>query len=117
MKKGFVNAVIDVKDQNIIKNKLGCVILRKDRIINFIEKPDQPASTITSIPFYIFPKKSLVLIKKYLKEGNNPDAPGSIIPWLMNKIACYGFLVNKGSYYDVGTTEVYNKLKDQGWPQ
>jgi glucose-1-phosphate thymidylyltransferase len=106
---GFINAVFDTHDKEIIRKKLGCAILEGDKIIKFVEKPEAPASTLTSIPFYIYPKKSLSLINQYLQQGGASDAPGSIISWLIGKMPVFGYKV-QGYYYDVGTVEVYNKL-------
>lgn len=113
-KRGVINAIFDTKNINIIKNKLGCVkINSKNEITEFIEKPENPQSTLTSIPYYIFPKKDILLIKKYQKQGGNLDAPGSIISWLIGKTKVYAFQVH-GFYFDVGTNEIYDKLQKEG---
>jgi glucose-1-phosphate thymidylyltransferase len=109
--KGVLNAVFDTKDKNVIRKKLGCVKINEEHeIIEFEEKPESPKSTLTSIPYYIFPKSIIPLIKKYKKEGHNLDAPGSIIHWLIQKTRVFAFL-ETGYYYDVGTIEIYNLLK------
>ncbi len=107
---GVINAVYDTKDKEIIREKLGCVTLDQDKIVQFIEKPSEPEGTLTSIPYYIFPKEASALVTQYLSEGNSADAPGSIISWLIDKLPVYGFQT-KGYYYDVGTKEVYERLK------
>ena len=109
--KGFINSIFNCHDKNIIKNKLGCAVVDGIKLIKFIEKPADPPTTLTSIPFYIYPKNSLPLITQYLKEGNHADAPGSIISWLIGKIATYAFDIGKGFYFDVGTKEVLEKLQ------
>jgi glucose-1-phosphate thymidylyltransferase len=106
---GIVNTVYDTNDPEVIRKKLGCVITQNQRIIEFTEKPDQPESTLTSIPYYIYPKTSFKLIDKYIKTGKSLDAPGSIISWLIGKIPCFEFRVT-GKYFDVGTIEMYNRL-------
>jgi glucose-1-phosphate thymidylyltransferase len=109
--QGVVNAVFDTKNTETIRNKLGCVKLNSNNeIVEFEEKPENPQSTLTSIPYYIFPKSVIPLIKKYKKEGHNLDAPGSIIHWLIKKTQVYGF-IETGYYYDVGTKETFNLLK------
>ena len=47
-----------------------------DKIIGFEEKPKEPKSDIAVYATYIYEKNTLQLFKKYLEEGNNPDAPG-----------------------------------------
>jgi glucose-1-phosphate thymidylyltransferase len=107
--RGVINAVFDTKDKEVIREKLGCVILDGDNIIEFQEKPAEPKSTITSVPFYIFPKEASVLIGEYKAQGHSTDAPGSIIAWLIGKVPVYAFMT-RGYYHDVGTKEVYDKL-------
>jgi len=115
--KGFINAVYDIKDTNKIKNRLGCPEIKGNKIINFSEKPPEPKSSYISIPFYIYPKKSLGLIDKYIKEGNPKDAPGSIIPWLVGKMPVFAYNIGSGYYYDVGTIEDYNYLREHFTPK
>lgn len=110
---GVVNAVFDTKNPEIIKNKLGCVKINKMcEITEFEEKPELPKSTLTSIPYYIFPKETINLINKYKKEGGSLDAPGSIIHWLIGKVPIFGYEVKNGYYFDVGTLETYSKLEN-----
>jgi glucose-1-phosphate thymidylyltransferase len=107
--RGIVNTVFDTGDIEVIRKKLGCVLVKGDEIVEFTEKPENPESTLTSIPYYIYPKESLKLIDEYIMSGNSLDAPGSIIPWFIGKIPCYQFRV-EGYYYDVGTIEMFNRL-------
>jgi dTDP-glucose pyrophosphorylase len=46
------------------------------RILSFEEKPQEPKSSLGVPALYIYKQETLPLIKKYLQEGNNPDAPG-----------------------------------------
>jgi glucose-1-phosphate thymidylyltransferase len=107
--RGVVNSIFDTKDAEIIRKKLGCAVIAGEKIIQFIEKPENPPTTLTSIPFYIFPKEAIPLIRQYVSEGNPLDAPGSIVPWLIGKLPVFAFKTT-GYYFDVGTIEVYNKL-------
>lgn len=111
--RGVINAVFDTKNPEIIKNKLGCVKINADsEIVEFEEKPVLPKSTLTSIPYYIFPKETVPLINKYKKEGGSLDTPGSIIHWLIGKVPIFGYEVKNGYYFDVGTLETYSKLEN-----
>jgi glucose-1-phosphate thymidylyltransferase len=110
---GIVNTVFDTNDKEVIRKKLGCVITKNDTIVEFIEKPESPDSTLTSIPYYIYPHESLPLISEYIKTGKSLDAPGSIVAWLIGKVPCFEYRV-KGYYYDVGTIEIYNRLNQNG---
>ena len=109
-KKQFCTVVFDKKDKQEIANQLGCAVLEGDQIIEFIEKPQNPPSTLSSVPIYFYPKHTLHLIKEYQKTSGDLDSPGAIIPWLLGKIPCYAYLIKNGYYYDVGTKEMLDRL-------
>ena len=80
----------------------------RQRIISFEEKPQQPKSNLAVPPFYIYQRATLPLIKQYLNEGNNPDAPGNFIPWLLTQKDVYAYRFS-GNRYDIGTLESYEE--------
>jgi glucose-1-phosphate thymidylyltransferase len=102
----FVTVVRDVKDPKIIKNRFGCAVLNsKNEFVEFIEKPSDPPSTYASIPFYIYEKEHIALLKKYAESGNNLDSPGNVLSYfLKNKIKIKAFVV-KSDIIDAGTPE------------
>lgn len=103
-KKSIVIALHDLKSKNKVKGKYGvCILDKNNRIIDFQEKPLEPKSTLASTACYIFPKDGLQLIFKYLDEGNNPDAIGFLITWLLKR-KMYGF-VFKEAWFDIGSFE------------
>ncbi len=81
------------------------------RVISFEEKPKDPKSNLAVPPFYIYQKDTMSLFEQYIKEGNNPDAPGNFIPWLIKHKDVYAFKF-KGMRYDVGTLESYMKVRE-----
>ncbi len=108
---GFATVVRDMHDKQIIAGRLGCAIIKNDQIVEFVEKPVEPPSTLAAIPFYYYPKEVLAMFSAYQKEGGNMDAPGSIIPWFLKKnIPVFAF-VTEGKTLDVGTTDDINKLQ------
>ncbi len=110
-KKNVVNAVYDTKNKSVIKNRLGCVEMEGDHIAAFEEKPEHPKSTVTSIPYYIYTKAAIALLRTYKRQNGNMDAPGSIMQWFLGKVPVYGYRV-EGYYYDVGTLETYNTIAE-----
>jgi len=108
-KKRKSNVIIlhDVKDYELARN-YGIVEVEGDVIINFEEKPLNPKSTLASTGIYLFPKKTLHLIKKYIAQGNNPDKTGSFIEWLHKREAVYSYITDK-KWYDVGSIEQLNE--------
>ncbi|GAB3673203.1 hypothetical protein GCM10028856_27540 [Halopiger thermotolerans] len=80
--------------------------LENDRICDFEEKPESPASSLVSIACYGFPAESIDLLDTYLEDGNNPDEPGWFVQWLQNRTPTYAFSFD-GAWYDIGTPESY----------
>jgi len=99
--KKNILAVYDVKDLELAK--LYGIVERDHNkvIINFVEKPTKPTSTLAATCIYLFPKDSVKRIKQYLDEGNNPDRPGDYIAWLHKKedVIAYSF---SGKWFDIG---------------
>jgi glucose-1-phosphate thymidylyltransferase len=81
------------------------------RVISFEEKPEEPRSHFAVPPFYIYKESTLNLIGQYLNEGNNPDAPGNFIPWLITKEVVYAYRF-KGMRYDIGTLKSYIEAQE-----
>ncbi|MEI6133055.1 MAG: sugar phosphate nucleotidyltransferase [Bacillota bacterium] len=108
--KCITTAVFDGKDVERIRGKLGCAVVERGKLTQFIEKPPEPTSTLMAIPFYIIPKASLPLIASYL-QGNSPDAPGQFLAWaLLQKEVIYAYNIGSGFYHDIGTKQSYEKL-------
>jgi glucose-1-phosphate thymidylyltransferase len=103
-KNAPVLAVYDVGDLEQIKKYNAITIDPAGRITFFEEKPKQPASTVTGIALYYYPKSTLPLIKQYMAEGNNPDQPGRLIQWLYPRVPVYTWKV-PGLWYDIGSKE------------
>lgn len=86
---------------------MGVVEIDENGMVNgFEEKPETPKSDLGVPPFYIYKKSTLPLIEHYLKEGNNPDAPGHFIPWLITKTDVYAYVFD-ATRIDIGTPESY----------
>jgi glucose-1-phosphate thymidylyltransferase len=76
----------------------------EDRLAKFVEKPEQPESTLIGIALYYYPKATLPLVDQYIKEGNNPDQPGRLVQWLYPRQSVYTWTV-PGIWYDIGSKE------------
>lgn len=83
----------------------------QDRVAGFEEKPRQPKSHWAAPPFYLLKKETLPLLRQYLAEGNNPDAPGNLIPWLIRRREVRAFRF-PGRRYDIGTPESYQEARE-----
>ena len=103
-KNAPVLAVYDVGNLEEIKKYNAITMEETGKITFFEEKPKQPASTVTGIALYYYPKATLPLIKQYVAEGNNPDQPGRLIQWLYPRTPVYTWRV-PGIWYDIGSKE------------
>ena len=99
----------EINDVERLKRTGVVEVDRKWKVVSFEEKPENPKTNLAVPPFYIYKKETLPLISEYLKEGNNPDAPGNFIPWLIKKKDVYAFKF-EGERYDIGTPESYETV-------
>jgi glucose-1-phosphate thymidylyltransferase len=103
----------DIKDIRQAR-KYGVIKLdKKNRLIDFKEKPKNPRSTLIAMCLYYFPKKNLGLIKEYLNNRiDKYDATGFYIDWLRKKVSVYGFVFD-GRWYDIGDHQFYHEAKEK----
>jgi glucose-1-phosphate thymidylyltransferase len=71
------------------------------RIVEFVEKPSDPPSTLASTLIYLLPPEHVALVGSYLKEGESPDNAGSFLGWLARREPVYGYRF-EGPWYDIG---------------
>jgi len=99
------------KNENQDTTHLGTVEIDDDGLVTkMAEKSNDFSGSFISTGIYAIPKNSLTKIHEYLKE-NNPDSPGYFIEWLSKNESVYGHIL-EGRWFDIGTLESYNKIKD-----
>ncbi len=92
--------------------KCGVMTLgESDRVLDMVEKPDNPPSAWCCPPFYYIVRRDLPLIRQALDEGIKADAPGSFIAWLTARVPVHAMLM-PGRRYDVGNLASYEKIRD-----
>ncbi len=104
--KGVASAVAvrDVGDVRLA-SQYGIVALDgDDRVIEFVEKPEEPTSTLAATATYIYHREHVPLVARYLAEGNPPDQSGSFIEWLRSREPVYGYSF-AGIWLDIGDKE------------
>lgn len=84
----------------------GVIELQEGRVVNFVEKPDEPNSTLISPACYAFPAETLSEFDEYLAAETDPDAPGWFIQWLKDRTPVYAHTID-GNVIDVGTRSNY----------
>jgi len=77
------------------------------KLIEFIEKPQNPTSQLTNQCAYIFTAQTLSRLNEYLKD-NQSDAPGYFIQWLYKIKDIYAFVFNEPLYH-IGDPQAYQK--------
>lgn len=98
-------------DLNQLKRNGTAKFVDKKIVTDFIEKPENPTYKFCVLTFYVLKSSTLPLIRQYLDEGNNSDALGNFIPYLIGNNEAITF-VFEGKRYDIGTVESYNKVQE-----
>lgn len=111
-RNSFCVGLFRINDLSLICKYSNVKLDNEDRIIDFVEKPPKALSNLIAICLYIFPKKGLYLVGKYLEEGNSPDAPGYFMQWLATREKVYGYEFI-GKWLDIGDIQSYNKAKEE----
>lgn len=104
--KGVASAVAvrDVGDLRLA-SQYGIVALDEDdRVLEFVEKPAEPKSTLAATATYIYHREHVPLVARFLAEGHPPDQSGSFFEWLRSHQPVYGFRF-EGSWLDIGDHE------------
>jgi glucose-1-phosphate thymidylyltransferase len=100
-KGGSVVAVHDVGRLDLAR-KLGIIAVdADDRIVEFVEKPEHPRSTLAATATYLYTREHVQLVPAYLEEGNPPDQPGNYVAWLHGREPVYAYTF-EGGWYDIG---------------
>ena len=121
--KGVASAVA-VRDVGSLElaAQYGIVALDDDaRVIDFVEKPADPPSTLAAIATYLFHREHAALIRGYLAAGQPADQPGRYVAWLQREHPVYGWVFDS-TWYDIGSheqlLEADNRLRaDAGLPE
>jgi glucose-1-phosphate thymidylyltransferase len=75
-----------------------------DRVVSFVEKPTDPATTLIATATYLYHRDHVPLVACYLAEGGQPDAPGNFISWLHVREPVYAYRFG-GTWFDIGDRE------------
>jgi len=100
-KGGSAVAVYDVGDRNLVRKYSAVVVDEDDRIVDFVEKPADPPTTLCATATYLYRREHAALVATYLHEGNPPDQPGNFVAWLHVRAPVYAYRF-PGEWYDIG---------------
>jgi len=91
------------------------VISESGRILEFVEKPKHPKTTLVGACVYAFPAGIGKRLRKYLELGLATDEPGRFIEWLHKQEPVYGYMF-KDYLWDIGRIGSY-KAADKFFSQ
>ena len=100
-------AVYDIGDRTKA-GQFGVVRLEGSRIIELVEKPTKPKSSLVAIACYILPPRIFPLLFRCCTEGR--DNLGSFISYLVevDKVQAYTF---SDVWFDIGSLDAYKALQ------
>jgi glucose-1-phosphate thymidylyltransferase len=94
-------AVLDVGDPELAKRYGVVDVDGDDRVVGFVEKPEDPPTTLCATATYFYDREHVRLVSTYLEEGNPHDQPGNFIAWLHERAPVYAYRFS-GEWYDIG---------------
>lgn len=100
-----------IKNINDLKRMGNALLDENGKVLDMVEKPENPPSDVAVYAVYMYKKETVPMIKKYLAEGGNPDAPGFFPSWLHKQKDVYAYLF-EGDCYDIGTPESYKEVNE-----
>jgi glucose-1-phosphate thymidylyltransferase len=119
--KASAVAVYEHPHREVVK-QYGVVELDSDdRLVSFVEKPEDPPSNLAATATYLFHRDHVALVPRYLDEGNLPDQPGRLVEWLYPRVPVFGYRFS-GDWFDIGDRrqllEADNRMRERaGLPQ
>ena len=104
-----VIGLYDVEDIELAK-LYGIAHREGDRIIEFVEKPSNPPSTLAATAYWYLSKSGISNFLDYIDSGGDRDAMGNFLAWGVKNsdIRSVSF---QGTWYDIGSIESYNEAQ------
>lgn len=94
-------AIRDVGSLELAR-RYGIVALDPDgRIRSFIEKPDDPDTTLAATATYLYHREHVPLIRTFLESSPGADQPGRLVAWLHEREPVYGWVFDE-PWFDIG---------------
>ena len=106
-----VIGLYDVEDINLAK-LYGIAELKSDRIVDFVEKPSDPKSTLAATAYWILSEDGISNFFEYINSGGDRDALGNFLTWNVkrNNVLSVSY---RGTWYDIGDLDSYKQA--QNW--
>ncbi|MCK4785322.1 MAG: nucleotidyltransferase family protein [Desulfobacteraceae bacterium] len=98
--KNVLIAVYDIGDRNKASH-FGVVSVNRNRIVEFVEKPAAPKSSLIATAIYLFPYRIFPIITQYCSEERK-DKLGDFISYLVRTDEVYVYSFNE-LWLDIGS--------------
>ncbi len=97
--------LFDVEDIQLAK-LYGIAELKSDRIVNFVEKPSEPKSTLAATAYWLLSREGVLNFFEYINSGGDRDALGNFLAWNVDKNEILS-VSYRGNWYDIGDLDSY----------
>lgn len=97
--------LFDVEDIELAK-LYGIAELKSDRIVNFVEKPSEPKSTLAATAYWLLSEAGVSNFFEYINSGGDRDALGNFLAWNVGKHEILS-VSYRGNWYDIGDLASY----------
>lgn len=111
-RKKICIALHDLGDLEKAK-RFGVLETKGENIIGFEEKPQNPKSSLINAGAFIFPKDSILDLKKYINSDKNKENIGYMIIDFIKQGKDIKAFVFSEEWYDIGTMEEYERVKEK----
>ena len=98
-----------VEDINLAK-LYGIAELKSDRIVDFVEKPSDPKSTLAATAYWMLSEDGISNFFEYINSGGDRDALGNFLTWNVkrNNVLSVSY---RGTWYDIGDLDSYKQAQ------
>ena len=107
--KADVIGLFDVENMELAK-LYGIADLEENRIIDFVEKPSTPPSTLAATAYWLLSESGITDFFSYINEGGDRDAMGNFLAWNVKRNSVYSVSF-KGNWYDIGSLDSYSEAQ------
>ena len=107
--KADVIGLYDVENIELAK-LYGIADLEDNRIVDFVEKPLSPSSTLAATAYWLLSESGIANFFTYINEGGDRDAMGNFLAWNVKRNSVYSVSF-KGNWYDIGSLDSYSEAQ------
>lgn len=106
-----VIGLYDVENFDLAK-LYGIAELKSDRIVDFVEKPSSPKSTLAATAYWLLSQSGISNFFEYIESGGDRDALGNFLAWNISRSEVLS-VSYRGIWYDIGDLDSYEEA--QNW--